>query len=179
MYNASSNPGTKHREDQHTGPHAFPVTTHLYRCRAPANWVQGGGGDHSACPPPPPLGMKSLMYYLSLTSWLPCVQENSYNDIIEAVEVFVVTFDPPLLPALQGSSFESQISVADDPPDYDRANRVLKVSLGNTNVHQGSRGGGGGGAGHLAGCIHSLNWTTRLEWTTGLTFESQRNNVIG
>lgn len=47
---------------------------------------------------------------------------------MEAVEEFVVTFDPPLLPALQGSTFETQISLADDPPDYDRANRVLKVS---------------------------------------------------
>lgn len=57
-----------------------------------------------------------------------------YEDIVEAVEVFVVTFDPPLLPALQGSVFETQISVADDPPDYHRANRVLKV-----------RGSGGSG----------------------------------
>ena len=39
------------------------------------------------------------------------------------------TFDPPLLPALQGSAFETQISLADDPPAYDEANKVLKVSI--------------------------------------------------
>ena len=41
-----------------------------------------------------------------------------------------MTFEPPLLPALDGSSFESQISISDDPPDYDSANRVLKVREG-------------------------------------------------
>ena len=49
---------------------------------------------------------------------------------MEAVETFVITFEPPLLPALGGANFETQISVADDPPDYDSANRVLKVSTG-------------------------------------------------
>ena len=56
------------------------------------------------------------------------LQERSYEDIVEAVETFVITFEPPLLPALGGASFETQISLADDPPDYDSANRVLKVS---------------------------------------------------
>ncbi len=61
-----------------------------------------------------------------------CTQERSYEDIVEAVETFVVTFEPPLLPALEGASFETQISIADDPPDYDSANRVLKVRTSST-----------------------------------------------
>lgn len=56
-------------------------------------------------------------------------QSTSHEDVVKAVEEFVVTFEPPLVPALQGGSFETQISIADDPPDYESANRVLKVSL--------------------------------------------------
>ena len=52
------------------------------------------------------------------------------------MEDFVSTFDPPLLPALQGSAYETQISLADDPPAYDEANKVLKVSI---NAHHPQR----------------------------------------
>ena len=56
------------------------------------------------------------------------VQAVSHEDITEAVFKFVGTFDPPLAPALHTNSLESQFSTPDDPPDYERANRVLKVS---------------------------------------------------
>lgn len=48
------------------------------------------------------------------------------DDVIEVVNHYVVSSDPPLTPAL-GKSFETQISIPDEPPDYDNANRVLKV----------------------------------------------------
>ena len=59
---------------------------------------------------------------------LPSPQANSHEDIPEAVQQFVLTFDPPLVPALQVTGFDTQISIADDPPDYERANKVLKAS---------------------------------------------------
>ena len=55
------------------------------------------------------------------------LQTVSYDDITEAVSQFVNTFDPPLAPALQAINFETQFSMADEPPDYERANKVLKV----------------------------------------------------
>ena len=61
-------------------------------------------------------------------SCIALLQGHSYEDIQEAVEEFVVTFNPPLEPALYGSAFETQISLSDDPPDYSSANKVLKVS---------------------------------------------------
>lgn len=48
------------------------------------------------------------------------------DDVIEVVNYYIVSSDPPLTPAL-GKSFETQISIPDEPPDYDNANRVLKV----------------------------------------------------
>lgn len=47
------------------------------------------------------------------------LQDESYEDMIEAVETFAARFDPPLLPALKEPG---------DPPDYDKANKVPKVS---------------------------------------------------
>ena len=54
-------------------------------------------------------------------------QERTYEDIVEAVETFAASFQPPLLPALEGSSFETHISIEDNPPDYGTENGALKV----------------------------------------------------
>lgn len=49
-------------------------------------------------------------------------------DAIEVVNPYleVSEFSPALIPAL-GKSFETQISISDEPPDYDKANRALQV----------------------------------------------------
>lgn len=56
-------------------------------------------------------------------------QTDKYADLIEAVNTYVLTSDPPLVPALRGRSFETQVSITDAPPEYDKANRVLKPDI--------------------------------------------------
>ena len=58
----------------------------------------------------------------------PPLQSECYDDIVEVVSNFVRSTNPPLRPALRGRSFETQLSLTDAPPDYDKANKVLKVS---------------------------------------------------
>jgi len=53
-------------------------------------------------------------------------QTDSFPDMIQAVNSYTFTCDPPLVPAL-GNSFEAQVSISDAPPEYDKANKVLKV----------------------------------------------------
>ena len=57
------------------------------------------------------------------------MQAHSYDDIVEAIEQFIIGFESPLVPALQGTSFEAQISITDPPPEYESVNRVLKVRI--------------------------------------------------
>ena len=58
-----------------------------------------------------------------------CMQPDEYDDVIEAVNTYVLTSDPPLVPVLHGKSFETQVSITDAPPEYDKANKVLKVHV--------------------------------------------------
>lgn len=49
------------------------------------------------------------------------------DDVMEVVNLYTLTSEPPLVPALHGTSFETQVSLTDAPPDYYKANQVLKV----------------------------------------------------
>lgn len=55
-------------------------------------------------------------------------QSVACDDIIEAVNQYVLSSEPPLIPAL-GKGFETEISIPDEPPDYDNAHRVLQVGI--------------------------------------------------
>lgn len=55
-------------------------------------------------------------------------QSVACDDIIEAVNQYVLSSEPPLIPAL-GKGFETEISIPDEPPDYDNAHRVLQLDI--------------------------------------------------
>lgn len=55
-------------------------------------------------------------------------ETTGHNDIIAAVNSYVSNRQPPLTPAL-GKSFETQLSIPDDPPSYTQADRVLAPDL--------------------------------------------------
>ncbi|XP_064405968.1 uncharacterized protein LOC135351010 [Halichondria panicea] len=57
--------------------------------------------------------------------WCITGQTDEYDDVIEAVNCYALTFDPPLIPlmpALQEKSFLA-------PPEYDKANKALKPDI--------------------------------------------------
>ena len=55
-------------------------------------------------------------------------QAEEYDDIIATVNSYVTGRDPPLTPAL-GKSFETQLSIPDDPPSYSQAERTLAPDI--------------------------------------------------
>lgn len=56
-------------------------------------------------------------------------QSESFDDIVEVVSNFARSTNPPLRPALRMQSVETQLSLTDAPPDYDKANKVLKPDI--------------------------------------------------
>lgn len=55
-------------------------------------------------------------------------QADICDDVLDVVNRYVSTSNPPLSPAL-GRSYETQISIPDEPPEYDSANRALKPDI--------------------------------------------------
>ncbi|XP_064405974.1 uncharacterized protein LOC135351013 isoform X2 [Halichondria panicea] len=103
-------------------PHSFVVFTqpdtrqYILSARFPLEGLEDGVIEH-------------LVILCEEGRWCITGQTDEYDDVIEAVNCYVLTFDPPLMPALQGKSFETQFSVTSAPPEYDKANRVLKPDI--------------------------------------------------
>ncbi|XP_064405967.1 uncharacterized protein LOC135351008 isoform X2 [Halichondria panicea] len=103
-------------------PHSFVVFTqpdtrqYILSARFPLEGLEDGVIEH-------------LAILCEEGRWCITGQTDEYDDVIEAVNCYVLTFDPPLMPALQGKSFETQFSVTSAPPEYDKANRVLKPDI--------------------------------------------------
>ncbi|XP_064405970.1 uncharacterized protein LOC135351011 isoform X2 [Halichondria panicea] len=103
-------------------PHSFVVFTqpdtrqYILSARFPLEGLEDGVIEH-------------LAIRCEEGRWCITGQTDEYDDVIEAVNCYVLTFDPPLMPALQGKSFETQFSVTSAPPEYDKANRVLKPDI--------------------------------------------------
>ena len=62
--------------------------------------------------------------------YLLCLQDISYEDITEAVEQFIVTFEPPLVPAKESRHKK----IREEPPMYSKENRSHKVTKCNSNL---------------------------------------------
>lgn len=78
--------------------------------------------------------VEDLIEHLPIT----CMEEGTYQltgttevfpDVVGVVNSYVSSREPPLVAALGGRGFETQISLTEAPPDYDRANRVLKPDI--------------------------------------------------
>lgn len=57
--------------------------------------------------------------------YLLCLQDISYEDITEAVEQFIVTFEPPLVPAKESR----HKNIREEPPMYSKENRSHKPEI--------------------------------------------------
>ena len=55
-------------------------------------------------------------------------QTDEHGEVVSAVNSYVTGRKPPLAPAL-GKSFETQLSISDDPPSYSQVDRTLAPDL--------------------------------------------------